>query len=175
MDTAKFDRALRQHKDAIYRQMLRVCHHREDAEDALATALLLAYQSADRLRSEEAFTGWVKTIGNRVCTRMRHHPSFGKVTALAEELELGDPAPDPFDAHLLKACVLDAIESLSPEYRAVYMACELEERTVPEVAAELEITVAAAKSRLLRARASVRTRLDSSVCGGITESSPHAS
>ena len=32
--------------------MVRVCNHREDAEDALATALLHAYQAADKL--EEA-------------------------------------------------------------------------------------------------------------------------
>jgi DNA-directed RNA polymerase specialized sigma24 family protein len=68
MSRLGFEGQVRLHKDAVYRQMIRVCNHREDAEDALATALLLAFKSYDRLESDEAFRTWLGTIGKRVCT-----------------------------------------------------------------------------------------------------------
>ena len=37
-----FDALTRQHKDAVYRQMLRVCGNQQDAEDVLVEALLKA-------------------------------------------------------------------------------------------------------------------------------------
>ena len=40
-----FERLSHQHKDAVYRQMVRVCGNREDAEDVLIEALLKAYRS----------------------------------------------------------------------------------------------------------------------------------
>ena len=45
-----FEKLANQHKDAVYRQMLRVCGNREDAEDVLIEALLKAYRNLDRLR-----------------------------------------------------------------------------------------------------------------------------
>ena len=39
-----FEALTRQHKDAVYRQMLRVCDNREDAEDVLVEALLKAHR-----------------------------------------------------------------------------------------------------------------------------------
>lgn len=164
MQTAKFESLVRQHKDAVYRQMARVCGHREDAEDALATALMLAFRSADQLSSDEAFQTWLGTIGKRVCTRMRSHPSIQKTLEYADEHGLVDNHASAFDLEILKRCVTDAVETLPDIYRAIYVKCELDGATVPEAAAELGLTHAAAKSRLLRARANVRESLDRSVC-----------
>ena len=41
-DAPDFDTLTRRHKDSVYRQMLRVCGNREDAEDVLVEALLKA-------------------------------------------------------------------------------------------------------------------------------------
>jgi RNA polymerase sigma factor (sigma-70 family) len=45
--TTDFDALTRLHKDSVYRQMLRVCGNREDAEDVLVEALLKAYRHLD--------------------------------------------------------------------------------------------------------------------------------
>ena len=164
MQPAKFESLVRQHKDAVYRQMARVCGRKEDAEDALATALMLAYRASDQLTSNEAFRTWLGTIGKRVCTRMREHPSIQKTLEYAEDHGFNDSELSEFDVAILKGCVNEAIEALPDLYRAVYVKCEIEEATVPEAATELGITPAAAKSRLLRARAIVRDALDHSIC-----------
>jgi RNA polymerase sigma-70 factor (ECF subfamily) len=68
------------------------------------------------------------------------------------------------DLTILKGCVKDAVELLDESYRDVYLMCEIEERTVEEAATALGLSVAAAKSRLLRARTKVRETLDHSIC-----------
>lgn len=155
---------MNEHKDAVYRQMVRVCGQREDAEDALATALMHAFRAADQLASEDTFRAWLATIGRRVCTRMRHHNGIADALEFAEErgLTAGDDAN--FDLAILKGCVRDAVTALPETYREVYERCELDEQTVPEAAEALGLSVAATKSRLLRARAMVRQELDQSVC-----------
>ena len=50
-----FERLANEHKDAVYRQMLRVCGNREDAEDVLIEALLKAYQHMHQLNDPAAF------------------------------------------------------------------------------------------------------------------------
>jgi len=54
-----FEALTRPHKDAVYRQMLRVCDNREDAEDVLVEALLKAYRHLDQLRDSAAFRSWL--------------------------------------------------------------------------------------------------------------------
>jgi RNA polymerase sigma-70 factor, ECF subfamily len=160
----RFERLVNQHKDAVYRQMMRVCAHQQDAEDALATALLLAFQAADTLNSDQAFRSWLGTIGKRVCTRLRAHSGIQRVWEFAEEHDLIDPNVDAFEMEVLKGCVQQAVEELPELYRGPYVACEIEEKTIEEAAREFDRSEAAIKSQLHRARKMVRERLDRSVC-----------
>ncbi len=57
-----FERLSHQHKDAVYRQMVRVCGNREDAEDVLIEALLKAYRSLGDLAAPEAFRAWLAAL-----------------------------------------------------------------------------------------------------------------
>ena len=87
-----FDQLVAEHKDAIYRQMVRVCGDRDDADDALVEALGRAYRSLDQLREPEAFRGWLTQIGRRVCLRMRRRDPDGAVS-LEAMLAGGHPEP----------------------------------------------------------------------------------
>ena len=165
MQTEDFERLVNEHKDGIYRQMLRVCMHRQDAEDALATALMHAFSSADQLKTSDAFRSWVGTIGRRVCAKMRRHPRIEQVFDYALEQDLVSPGEDDMDLEVMRGCVRDAFQSLPAIYQEIYQRCELEETPVNEAAVAVGISHAAAKSRLLRARALMREQLDRSICG----------
>jgi RNA polymerase sigma-70 factor (ECF subfamily) len=54
-----FEELANEHKDAVYRQMLRVCGNHADAEDVLMEALLKAYRSLGQLREAAAFRAWL--------------------------------------------------------------------------------------------------------------------
>lgn len=160
MSPDRLERLLNEHKDAVYRQMVRVCGNKEDAEDALASAVLAALQTRTEIHEDGAFRSWLSTIGTRVCVRMRKHPSFAPIL---EEIEATEG--DGMEMGVLKSCVKEAVDALPAAMRDVYVACEIEEQTLEEVALHLDISVAAAKSRLHRARKLVRDMLDHSVCG----------
>jgi RNA polymerase sigma factor (sigma-70 family) len=59
----------------------------------------------------------------------------------------------------LRIDLVRALESLPLPYRQVMVLRDMQELTMAEIAAELGVTVAAAKSRLHRARALVREYL----------------
>lgn len=154
-----------QHKDAVYRQMLRVCGNREDAEDVLVEALLRAWRHIDRLESAEAFRAWLAQIARRVCYRVRRREGLLPLEAMPE-FEAAATGPNPEEqwaAAELKAMVRGALDALPPEYRSVYELRDLEEMRGEEVAQRLGISLTAMKSRLHRARAMVRARLDKSL------------
>lgn len=162
-----FESLVRIHKDTVYRQMLRVCGSREDAEDALATALLKAYNALGSLESEESFRPWLVQIGRRVCGRMKHKEHLRPVFELEglelAGLQLSDPEPSPEDQALeeeMKRCLLSSLAELPPLYREAYEMVDLQEATLEEAADRFGITVAALKSRLHRARTGLRDKVE---------------
>lgn len=165
-----YDRLVKQHKDAVYRQMVRACGNHDDAEDVLVEALLAAYRALPNIRDENAFQGWLAVVGRRVCSRIQKHEALRPVLSLSglgEEIEVADARQNPVaesDQEELATCVKNAVANLPETLRDVYLRREIEEKSAEETAADLGITVAAVKSRLHRARQSVRESLDQSVC-----------
>lgn len=160
-----YERLVEEHKDAVYRQMVRVCGNHDDAEDVLVEALIKAYKAMEQLEDEGAFRNWLTTIGKRVCIRLRQREKLKPILALAE---IGDQAdaysPEPkFGLDELKSQLQAALDSMPEEMRSVYELRELEGLTGDETAEQLDISLAAMKSRLHRARQYVREKLDQCV------------
>jgi RNA polymerase sigma-70 factor, ECF subfamily len=162
-----FEKLANQHKDAVYRQMLRVCGNREDAEDVLVEALLKAYRHLDQLRDQETFRAWLAAIGKRVCWQLKEREALFPVLQLSsledEGLELAgkDSGPEAGAAFTqMKQLLAKAMDSLQPEYRLVYEMRDLHDLSGEEVADKLKISLAAMKSRLHRARVLVRKYID---------------
>src|SRR5579864_3575971 len=165
-----FEGLVNEHKDAVYRQMIRTCGNREDAEDVLIEALLKAYRNLDQLRAQEAFRVWLAQIGRRVCWQLKKREALLPVLQLseleAEGQELAGDSP-ALDATLamqqMKELLMNAVEALPEQYRDVYRMRDLEELSGEEVAQRLQISLQAMKSRLHRARAMVRESLDAAL------------
>ena len=162
-----FEALANEHKDAVYRQMLRVCGNREDAEDVLIEALFRAYRHLDQLEHPEAFRAWLARIGSRVCWRLKRREAVLPIIQLSQmedegmELPSLRPRPDEhWDAMQVKQRLQDALLALPENYRRVYQMRDLENQSGGEVAARLGISLPAMKSRLHRARALLRDRLD---------------
>lgn len=161
-----FETLANEHKDAVYRQLIRMCGNREDAEDALVEALLKAYRNLAQLREASAFRSWLAQIGRRVCWQLKQREALLPIVQLSAmeadgvELESGDEAPDVHAAlQEMKQLLLNAVASLPEAERAVYELRDLHEVSGEETAARLRISVAAVKSRLHRARKKVRRHI----------------
>jgi RNA polymerase sigma-70 factor, ECF subfamily len=164
---ADFEALTHQHKDAVYRQMIRACGNREDAEDVLIEALLKAYRHLDQLRESAAFRAWLAQIGRRICWQLKARESLLPLLQLSAlqdegtEIPGGEPGPEMQLARRQMKQFLDhAISALPASYRVVYEMRDIEERPGEEVTRKLGISRAAMKSRLHRAREMVRLSLD---------------
>jgi len=165
-----FESLANEHKDAIYRQMLRVCGNREDAEDVLIEALLKAYCSLDQLRDSSAFKAWLAQIARRVCWQLKQQEALLPLLQLSEMEaaghELHDKAVAPEEivsAAEMKQLLQQAVARLAPKFRAVYQLRDLDELSGDEVAAMLGISLAAMKSRLHRARTMLRESIEAAM------------
>ncbi|HVN19509.1 MAG TPA: sigma-70 family RNA polymerase sigma factor [Dongiaceae bacterium] len=172
-----FDLLTRQHKDAVYRQMLRVCGNHEDAEDVLVEALLKAYRHLNQLQDSAALVAWLAQIARRVCWQLKEREALLpllQLSALEDEgrdVPASDPTPEASLARRqMKQLLDDAIATLSTSYRSVYELRDVEDRSGDEVARQLGISLAAMKSRLHRARDLVRKHLDAA----LTRASRHS-
>jgi len=165
-----FEFLARQHKDAVYRQMIRVCGNREDAEDVLIEALLKAYRHLDQLRDSVAFRSWLAQIAKRVCWQLKEREALlplSQLSALEDEGGQISSHEPTVEAQLatrqMKTLLEEAVKSLPPDYRAVYELRDIQELSGDDVARTLRISVAAMKSRLHRARGLVREHLDAAL------------
>ena len=166
-DPSDFDALTQRHKDSVYRQMVRVCGNREDAEDVLVEALLKAYRHLDQLRDSAGFRAWLAQIARRVCWQLKEREALLPLLQLStledegRELPGSDPTPEATAARRqMKQLLDDAIAALPPIYRSVYELRDIEDRSGDEVAQELGISRSAMKSRLHRAREIIRMHLD---------------
>jgi RNA polymerase sigma-70 factor (ECF subfamily) len=165
-----FERLANQHKDKVYRQMVRVCGNHEDAEDVLIEALLKAYRHMEQLHNVESFRPWLAQIARRVCWQLKKREALlplMQLSVLEEEggqISTGEP---PMESQLavrqLKDVLQKTLHDLPESYRRVYEMRDLEDFSGEEVARKLGLSVAAVKSRLHRARAFVRQGMDRAI------------
>ena len=180
LSNVDLERLLNRHKDAVYKQMVRTCGNHDDAEDALADALLAALKASEQLRDPGSFQAWLSKIGTRACVRMKIRERLVKFTSIADletnGIDLSDSHAGPAkeaELSILKSCVVGALELLPETYREVYMRREVLGETAEKVATDLQLSIPAVKSRLLRARALIRDLLDSGLgCRGLAEPNP---
>jgi len=163
----EFETLADQHKDEVYRQMLRACGNREDAEDVLVEALVRAHRHLGQLRDAGAFRAWLAQIARRVCWQLKQREALQPLLQLSVVEEEGHQIPSgepPLEQQIalrqMSSLLHEAVDNLSEEYRSVYLWRDLEDVPAKEVAKRLGISVAAVKSRLHRARESVRNALD---------------
>jgi RNA polymerase sigma-70 factor (ECF subfamily) len=169
-----FEALANEHKDAVYRQMIRVCGNREDAEDVLIEALLKAYRHLDQLRDSVAFRSWLAQIAKRVCWQLKERESLVpllQLSALEDEGKQISGSDPPMETQLasrqMKALLAEAVDQLPVSYRTVYQLRDVEEFPGNEVARRLGISLAAMKSRLHRARELLRQHLDAALTGEV--------
>jgi len=172
-DHVNFESLVNQHKDAVYRQMIVVCRNRQDAEDVLIEALFKAYRNLDQLHDATAFRAWLAKIAGRVCWKLRKREALLPLLQLSaleqdgRELSSQEPSVESQVGNAqFKRLLTDAIASLPEPYRLVYEMRDLQNLSGDEVAMNLRISTAAMKSRLHRARALVRQKLDAALVRG---------
>ena len=154
---------LRSVQPQIYRFGLKMCRHEEDAEDVLQDTLLTIARSVKDFKGASSLSTWLYAITRSICIKRRRKSKFEPDGhASVEEGVVSDPKPTP-DAELSQkqtwSVVAAAIRALPVDQREVLMLRDVEGLSAKEVAEVVGQTEAAVKSRLHRARSSLRVTL----------------
>ena len=172
-DRDAFSSLVSGHLQTLYRLVLRITRNHEDAEDSVQDAVLKAYANLPQFQRRARFSTWIGRIAiNEALMRLRKHKVMKLVLSedalLANDSndrspELEHHVDDPetlFARQEIRELMMRAAESLLPVYQQVLYLAQVRGCTLQETAKELELSVAAVKARLHRARKQLRKKLN---------------
>jgi RNA polymerase sigma-70 factor (ECF subfamily) len=178
-DQQAFAELCARHTAIVKYKIFRIVRNQEDAEDALQETLLRAYTHLSSFRGSCRFATWLTAIGVNAALMMMRKQSIRReayASTSAQEagaVELQEPvdrSPGPEGIYLKQQTILlvrREVEKLQPSLRSVVSQYYGSECSLEQAAKTQAITLAAAKSRLMRGR----VRLRSSLAGyGISKS-----
>jgi RNA polymerase sigma-70 factor (ECF subfamily) len=170
-DTRGFDELVRRYQDKVYRLCFKILRHEDDAAEALQDAFLSAFRGLRNFKAESTFSTWLYRIATNASLMKYRKRRDGHVSLEqsqsnnegSETLQLPDwtqqPAQDLLDAET-REIMAEGIQRLPEELRTVFVLRDVQDMSNAEVADVLGLSVAAVKSRLHRARRSLRDWLD---------------
>jgi RNA polymerase sigma-70 factor (ECF subfamily) len=159
---------LGRHQGRVYRFGQKMCGDEEDAADVLQETLLAAARTLPQFREASSVSTWLYAIARSFCIKRRRTSTFAPsaVESLDQVTDrtsaLADPSRSPEElasGRQLQAVLDTAISGLEPMYREVLVLRDVEGLPAAEVAQVLGLSVEAVKSRLHRARMSVREQV----------------
>jgi RNA polymerase sigma-70 factor (ECF subfamily) len=160
--------------DRVYRLALRITGNASDAEEVVQDALWAVSRKIDTFRGAAAFGSWVFRITANAAyqklrgRRSRRHevswedlgPAFDDQGQHVEAaVDWSRRLKDPAVEGELKSVLGDAIDALPADYRTAFLLHDVEGLSNSEIAQTLQVTLAAIKSRVHRARLFLRRRL----------------
>ena len=171
-DDADIEQALALLQNTVFSFSMRVCGHREDAEDTMQEVLLKSVPQLPKFDSPKALLVWLYKVAKTRCLMSRRKSKF----APAHELSLDDLMPDRNQLEQLSADgrinpesfairseeasrLREAVQKLPPPYRIVLVLRDMEGLTDDEVAEITGLRPGTVRVRLHRARLFVRKEL----------------
>jgi RNA polymerase sigma factor (sigma-70 family) len=156
------------HSNTAFKSVYRIIGNRDDAEDTLQDAWMRAFVHLKTFDGRSKFSTWLTRIAINsalmVLRRKRSRPETSMDWSgdgeTWQQWEVPDTSLNLEDLYLKKEAELrlkKAIERLRPTLRSVIEIQRLHDGTNKEIADAAGISVAALKSRLLRARARLRS------------------
>lgn len=171
-DRRALELLLARHESRIYRFGLKMCRDPRDAEDVLQDTLLAVARGIREFRGASSVSTWLYTIARSYCIKRRRKRKDAPTEERSLDTNADDttsPLVDPEEAlagREVEHALEQAIAALEPMYREVLLLRDVEGLSAAEVAEIVGIQVAAVKSRLHRARLSVRERVAAALRDG---------
>jgi len=172
-DPAAFEAIMRRHNRALFRTARAILRDDAEAEDVLQEAYLQAYRTLGSFRGDARLSTWLaRVVANEALMRLRKTVRRSSIVpiqpGLADE-EINqrtqgsmDKEPETSARRAEMRKLLEArIDALPNAYRSVFMLRAVEEYSVEETAAILQIPEATVRSRFFRARSLLREGLAS--------------
>jgi RNA polymerase sigma-70 factor (ECF subfamily) len=167
-----FYELVRPYERMIYATAIAVLKNPADAEEVAQEAVMKAFSNLPRFRAESKFSTWLIQITyNEAMMKVKKaHQHLYESIDEQQQNEKGDFWPKDFadwrpipsevlEQNETRQTVQDAINSLSPEYREVFVLRDVQHLSIKETTTILGISEANVKTRLHRARLQLRDSL----------------
>ncbi|HLH08588.1 MAG TPA: sigma-70 family RNA polymerase sigma factor [Terriglobales bacterium] len=174
-DPNSAERVLELIQRTVFSFSMKVCGHREDAEDTSQEVLVKATEHLPRLDDPGGLTTWLYTVAKNACLMRRRKSKSSPAEMMSldelmpdrEELEaLEQSATDSPEHSVLREeeaeRVRDAVLRIPPQYRLILVLHDMEELSTEDVARITGMTENTVRVRLHRARLFVRKELSTS-------------
>lgn len=170
-DVAAFGELITKYERRVYRMARQITQNDEDAEDVLQEAFLKAFEHIDSFQGQSKFYTWLTRIAvNESLMKLRKRKSDRTVSLdenietneepIVREIAVWDDTPElRYSQEEMRQILDKAVDSLKPIFRTVFILRDVEELSTEETAEVLGLSIAAVKSRLLRARLQLREKL----------------
>jgi RNA polymerase sigma-70 factor, ECF subfamily len=178
-DRAAFRAIMQRHNRRLYRVVRSILKDDPEAEDALQNAYLRAFTRLNEFRGDAKLSTWLTRIAtNEALMRLRRRDTAElteeSMNATVVPFPGAAPAnPEQAAAHRQISRVLErAIDELPDGFRTVFVLRVVEQLSIEETAAALEIPEDTVKTRLFRARRLLRAALGDQFASALTDTFP---
>lgn len=170
-DRSAFDTLIHKHEARAYQYAFRLTRNEEEASDVVADAFVRVYNALHNFKGQSAFGTWLYRIltncflDQRKKDKSRPVSQLESVIQTAEgelerQVESTDPSPHEETERTERERSIESAVSKLPEYqRAMIVMYHAEMLSYEEIAAALDLPIGTVKSRLNRARVSLRELL----------------
>lgn len=166
-----FAELISRHENKVYALALRYTKSEEDAEEVVQDVFVTLFKKAKSFEGKSAFTSWLYRITvNAALMKLRKrkqekailtedlslHAKTDYELKCSEDMQQSDSRSIQ---HETRAALEMAVNRLPDEYKAVFIMRDVDGLSNQEVSEILDISVAAVKSRLHRARLMLQKKL----------------
>jgi len=169
-DRKALSEIVKKYEKTIYNFAFKICRNRERAEHTMQETFLSMIKSLDQFSGKSKLSTWLYTVVSNHCLmlmrankKFENSASFDDDEALIDEKSITDWSVSPdkiMENSELKEILDTAINELPPDYKIVFMLRDVEGLSTEETGEITNLSVAAVKSRLHRARAFLRNKLN---------------
>lgn len=171
-DDSAFSELVSPYLQILNRTIHSILPNRADADEAMQETLLKVALHLNQFHSGSDFKPWLYRIATREAfkyLRWNRRHIYDLLYIQAEEdsqqnlveqiVAPGESPAETLERKELAAAISNALQSLNPIYRKIFVACDLRQAPVTEAARLLGVNISTANTRLHRARLLMRKQL----------------
>jgi RNA polymerase sigma-70 factor (ECF subfamily) len=178
-DERAFNELVELYGDRVYRLLYRMLGRNEEAEDMAQEVFVQVFKSIDRFRGDAKLGTWIYRVAVNLCKNRtkylsrRHASAEDELEPHAERAPLGQAkgvtsselaSPDQIvEGYQIEAIVKRSIAELDVEFREVLVLRDVEDLAYEEIVEITSLPIGTVKSRLHRARAMLKEKVESAL------------
>jgi RNA polymerase sigma-70 factor, ECF subfamily len=176
-DERAFRELLDTHRDRVFNITFRMLGNRHEAEDVAQEVFIAVFKTIDTFREESKFSTWLYRVTVNHCKNRikylsrRHDKNRDELddSTATDGVNGAIAAPPPrapdraLQAQQMEKLLLEAIEKLDEDQRIVIVLRDIEDLSIEEICEITNLPDGTVKSRLHRARAELRKKLQKHV------------